>query len=89
MGGRLHGYTWAGAEARRVRCGTACATAAASCRTLLILHRLYSADSASSCIGPGCPALRNGSSSWIVPQSCSRTRVSPDIQQSYRQHRRR
>ena len=54
-----------------MRRGTTPATAAASWRVRLILHRLYSACKASDCSDTGLVRPRNGSSLGMVPASCA------------------
>ena len=54
-----------------MRRGTTPATAAASWRVRLILHRLYSACRASSCRDTGLVRPRKGSSLGMVPASCT------------------
>ena len=54
-----------------MRRGTTPATAAASWRVRLILHRLYSACRASSCRDTGLVLPRKGSSLGMVPASCA------------------
>ena len=69
-GGVLVG-TLGDVETRAMRRGTTPATAAASWRVRLILHRLYSACRASSCRDTGLVRPRKGSSLGMVPASCT------------------